>query len=113
MGKEHTDKDDFKLSAEVKTVREAKESRGIKKKEKTDMSAAFVRFLTVPASPHPMNKNLQKYEGADDPVSAPPPIKKGAELGFLHAALKSDISNNIIEDDDDCQSDQIKSKSRV
>ena len=62
MGKEHKDKDDFKLSAEVKTVREAKESRGIKKKEKTDMSAAFVRFLTVPASPHPMNKTLPKAQ---------------------------------------------------
>ena len=63
--------------------------------------------------PHPMNKNVQKYECADDPVSAPPPIKKGAELGFVHTALKSDISNNIIEDDDDCQSDQNKSQSRV
>ena len=85
----------------------------MQKREKTDVSTASVRFPTVPASPHPLNRNLQKYEGADDPVSAPPPIKKGAELGFLHAALKSDISNNIIEDDDDCQSDQNKSHSRV
>ena len=85
----------------------------MQKRENTDVSAAFVRFPTVPASPHPLTKNSQKYEGADDPVSAPPPIKKGAELGFVHAALKSDISNNIIEDDDDCQSDQNKSQSRV
>ena len=79
-----------------------------KERKKTDMSTASVRFPTVPASPHPLNKNLQKYKCADDPVSAPPPIKKGAELGFLHAALKSDISNNIIEDDDDCHSEKIR-----
>ena len=70
-------------------------------------------FLLCLHPPHPINKKLQKYECADDPVSAPPPIKKGAELGFVHTALKSDISNNIIEDDDDCQSDQNKSQSRV
>ena len=80
----------------------------MQKRKNTDVSTASVRFPTVPASPRPLNKNLQKYEGADDPVSAPPPIKKGAELGFLHAALKSDISNNIIEDDEDCQSEKIR-----
>lgn len=54
LGKEHTDKDDFKLSAEVKTVWKAKESWEMQKK-KTAVSAASVRFLTVPASPHPVN----------------------------------------------------------
>ena len=83
------------------------------RKKQTCIQQRLCVFQLCLHPPHPLNKNLQKYEGADDPVSAPPPIKKGAELGFLHAALKSDISNNIIEDDDDCQSDQNKSQSRV
>ena len=85
----------------------------MQKREKTGVCAAFSNCACNPLPPHPMNNNLQKYECADDPVSAPPPIEKGAELGFLHAALKSDISNNITEDDDVCHSDQNKSQLRV